>query len=168
MAFCSNCGTEVQEGVQFCPACGASTAAPAAPQPGFAGAGYANLAQDAEANKVWGILSYIIFLIPLLAAPKNSKYARYHVNQGLSLFIVALGLSIIIGIISAIVSAIALRSAVYYLGGGFAGLIIVSILSWAEGIAVLVFAILGIVHAAKGELKPLPVISKINILKVQL
>ena len=31
--FCEKCGNELPEGVAFCPACGAPTAAPAAPQP---------------------------------------------------------------------------------------------------------------------------------------
>ena len=32
MAFCRNCGTQVEDGVSFCPNCGTPTAAPAAPE----------------------------------------------------------------------------------------------------------------------------------------
>lgn len=39
--------------------------------------------EDINQNKVMAVLAYIgiLVLVPLLAAP-NSKYARYHVNQG--------------------------------------------------------------------------------------
>ena len=49
-------------------------------------------AADAEQNKVFGILAYlgILCLIPLLAA-KDSRFARYHANQGLVLFLGAIG-----------------------------------------------------------------------------
>jgi hypothetical protein len=44
--------------------------------------------EDIENHKVMAILAYlsILFLMPLLAAPK-SKFARYHTNQGVILFI---------------------------------------------------------------------------------
>ncbi len=47
------------------------------------------------------VLAYIIFLIPLLAA-KDSKFARYHTNQGLVLFLAALAFSVIISIVISI------------------------------------------------------------------
>src|ERR1035437_3247453 len=43
-------------------------------------------ADDVEKNKAMAILGYIFFVIPLAAAPK-SKFARFHANQGLLLFI---------------------------------------------------------------------------------
>ena len=45
-------------------------------------------------NKVMAILAYIIFFIPLLAA-KESKFAMYHANQGLVLFLLAVAVSIV-------------------------------------------------------------------------
>ena len=44
--------------------------------------------KDIEDNSVMGLLAYIwiLWLIPLLAA-KNSKFAKFHANQGLILFI---------------------------------------------------------------------------------
>ncbi len=42
--------------------------------------------EDVEKNKAMAILAYIIFFIPLLAA-KESKFAMYHANQGLNLFL---------------------------------------------------------------------------------
>lgn len=94
--------------------------------------------QDIEQNKVYAILAYlgILFLVPLLAA-KDSPYAKFHTNQGLVLFIFEAALSIV--------------SWIPFLA-----------LLW---IAVAVFVIMGIVNAAQGECKPLPIIGEIEILK---
>ncbi|TBL69940.1 DUF4870 domain-containing protein [Paenibacillus thalictri] len=98
---------------------------------------------DIDKNKGIAILSYIIFFIPLLAA-RDSKYAMYHANQGLLLFLAA----IVINIVGAIIPLL--------------GWLIITPIG---NLAVLVFAVLGIINAAKGELKPLPLIGGIQILK---
>ena len=96
-----------------------------------------------EGNKLLAAISYIwiLFLVPLLAA-KDDAFARYHANQGLVLFLVsiALGIIAIIPFIGAIISAIG-------------------------GIVTFVFMILGIINALKGEMKPLPLIGGIEIIK---
>jgi len=48
---------------------------------------------DIEANKGISLVAYILFFVPLLVAP-DSKFARFHVNQGLIVFIVSIVLSI--------------------------------------------------------------------------
>ena len=105
MAFCNQCGAQLQDGAAFCPACGAQQgatsqqAAPQQGQAGQAGSGFDFKAMientpdftsqmdpaDIEANKPMAILSYIwfLFIVPLVAAPQ-SKFARFHANQGLS------------------------------------------------------------------------------------
>ncbi|MDR2162878.1 MAG: SHOCT domain-containing protein, partial [Clostridiales Family XIII bacterium] len=54
------------------------------------GTPYANRQEDVDANRVFGIISYIfcLSLVTTFAAPKESQYARFHANQGLVLFIV--------------------------------------------------------------------------------
>ncbi len=99
--------------------------------------------QDVQDNKGMAIIAYILFFIPLLAA-KESKFAMYHANQGLILFLTA----VIINIAGTIIP---------FLGW----LVILPI----GNVFVLILAILGIVNAAKGETKPLPMIGKFNILK---
>lgn len=99
--------------------------------------------EDIDKNKGMAILAYIIFLIPLLAA-KESNFAKFHTNQGLVLFIAG----VILNIISQVVPGI-----IYF------------ILLPLANLALLVLAILGIVSAAKGEAKPLPLIGTIVILK---
>lgn len=98
---------------------------------------------DVEKNKVMGILAYILFFIPLLAA-RESKFAMYHANQGLVLFLAALAVNVIGAIIP------------------FIGWFLIVPLG---SLAVVVLAILGIINAAKGLAKPLPLIGGISILK---
>ena len=96
-----------------------------------------------ENNKLLAAISYIwiLFLVPLFAA-KDDAFARYHANQGLVLFLVsvALGIIALIPLIGTIISIIG-------------------------GIATFVFMILGIINALKGEMKPLPLIGGIEIIK---
>lgn len=99
---------------------------------------------DVEKNKVMAILAYIIFFIPLLAA-KESKFAMYHANQGLILFLAA----VIINVVGAVIPIV--------------GWLVVIPLG---NLAVLVWAILGIIKAAGGKVAPLPLIGKYNLLKV--
>ena len=106
--------------------------------------------KDIEENKAMGILAYIgiLVLIPLLAAPK-SKFARYHSNQGLILLIIEL--------ISVVVFS--LLGLIPYVG------IVFSIIGWLVDLLCFVLLILGIVNAAQGKAKALPLIGKFNILK---
>ncbi len=99
--------------------------------------------EDIEKNKVMAILAYILFLIPLLAAGE-SPYARYHANQGLLLFIGALIINVVGGVVP------------------FLGWLIVLPLG---NLALLILAIMGIVRAAQGQVKPLPIIGGITLLK---
>ena len=103
--------------------------------------------QDINNNKGMSVLAYIgfLFLVPLLACP-NSKFARYHTNQGLVLFLLEFALGIL-GIIP------------------IAGLIIGGLLSAVGGIFTLVLMIMGIINAAQGQAKELPLIGKITLLK---
>ena len=188
MAFCPNCGTKLEDGKRFCPNCGTQIEAPAAPappsfddgpvqaapapeveyqpqrqeqpavQPAPAaapaedfGSKVAQLndtpdttgsfdADDVKNNKGIAILAYfgILVLIPILAR-KDSPFARYHSNQGLIL--------LICGVIAAILRRI------WWLLGTVGGLI------------VFILFIIGIVNAANGRAKELPVVGKFRLLK---
>jgi uncharacterized membrane protein len=105
-------------------------------------------ADDAEKNKVFGILAYIIFFIPLIAA-KDSPFAKYHANQGLALFltmIVSLTVLTILEFIPFVGFVFGLLHVLVYLG-------------------FMVLAVLGIVNAAAGKCVPLPVIGGIKLIK---
>ena len=110
-------------------------------------------AKDVADNKVMAILAYIFFLIPLLAA-KESPYARYHTNQGLILFILGLALGIIFFILSFALALVAPA----ILG-------VIGIISWVVNIGVFALMIMGIINAAQGQMKELPLIGKYKIIK---
>lgn len=105
-------------------------------------------------DKVYGILAYLgfLFLVPLLAG--KTQFARFHANQGIVLFIADAILGILIGITTGVLSLL-----------GVVGWILGGILSGVLGLAILVLMIIGIVNAANGEMKPLPIIGGITIVK---
>ena len=159
MAFCGKCGTKFEDGTKFCPACG--TPATGIPQQGapiytppvVPGAPVPSDIRDAQDNKAMAVLAYIIFLIPLLAA-KESRFARYHTNEGLVLFLASLVLSIVYTVLTTVLTAISWR-----LGLAVGGIL------WLIFFVPTILAVIGIINACKGEMKPLPLIGGIVILK---
>ena len=105
---------------------------------------------DIEQNKVMAILAYLgwLVLIPLFAA-KESKYARFHVNQGLILAIV----ETVIMIVLSILTLIPVIRWIFY------------IVEAVAGIVFLVMWIIGIMNAANGRAKELPIIGSFRLLK---
>ena len=113
-------------------------------------------AKDIEDNKGFGVLAYlsILVLIPLLAAPK-SKFARYHTNQGLILFIAELIAWIPQAILSAIFREVPVANT------------IISIIFYLLDLCFLVLIILGIVNVCQGKAKELPILGKFKIYSVE-
>ena len=111
--------------------------------------------KDAEDNKVMGILAYlgILVFVPILAA-KDSPFARYHANQGLILFVAAIILSVALGVINTILLTISWKLSILSV-----------LLGGAISVGFLILMIIGIMNAAKGEMKELPYIGKYTILK---
>ena len=111
--------------------------------------------QDIEKNKFMAILAYfgILVIIPILAA-KESKFARFHSNQGLILCIAAILYSVVYSILSGIILSISWH--LYWL---------VSIIALL-GFALLIWFIIGIVNAAQGRAKELPLIGHYKLLKI--
>lgn len=108
--------------------------------------------EDVNNNKVFGILSYfsLLFLVPLFAA-KESRFAKFHANQGLVAFLTQL-------ILTAVSSAVCALLGVMHLG------FLASILGPLVSLVCLVFSVTGIVFAAQGKAKELPLIGKFHIL----
>ena len=168
MPFCRQCGMELKEGGRFCPGCGTPVEEPAqtaqqnstSKENSFAAA--FNTADttaqydpaDVEKNKAMGVLAYLswLVLIPIFAA-KDSRFARFHANQGLVLFIASAIFGVARWILSEILLAISWR------------LYFVTIIISLFGLVFLALAIIGIVNAATGKAKELPVIGQIRILK---
>lgn len=166
MTFCGKCGTKVENNVRFCPSCGADLAAG---QPGGTQAkvesavhNFTNTSDstgtfhpnDIAQNKAMAILAYFGFLalIPFFAA-KESPYARFHALQGINLMICEIAYGIAYWIVTSLILAISWR--LWF---------ITSILSLVY-ILFGVIAIIGIVNAAQGKAKELPIFGKIRIVK---
>ena len=96
---------------------------------------------DIDQNKALAIIGYlgILFLVPMLAAPK-SKFAQYHARQGMVLFIAEVILWAAVWVLALVTIGI--------------GAVLFPIVS----IVALVWTVLGIINAANGTMKPLPVI----------
>ena len=95
----------------------------------------------ANNDMVMGILAYILFFIPLLAGV-NSPFVRYHTNQGLVLFL-------------------------FWVAGWVASMILPLLFLIIPFYSLFLFIlwVLGIINVTKGEMKPLPLIGGIQILK---
>ena len=107
-----------------------------------------NSNQNDQSNTIlFSILSYIgiLWLIPLLVE-KNDKVVRFHVNQGIVLFIFDIIGSIAVGILSAIFVFIPVISLL--------GVVIASLF----GILCFVLMIIGVVNDANKSEKPLTII----------
>lgn len=164
MAYCGKCGTQMEDGKKFCPTCGAAVDKEAAQQADFsaklqdlnntADETAAFAPEDIAQHKVMGILAYFgpLVLIPIFAAP-GSRFARYHSNQGLVLLLAEIAYSIVYSVLSSVILAISWR--LYFLVN-IVGLI---------GLVFLVLAAIGIINAANGRAKELPVIGKLKLLK---
>lgn len=161
MSFCTKCGEKMTDDAKFCTSCG--NPVPSAsnyqqpPQNDYSNA-FTNLnntadttyeydKNDIEQNKIMAVLAYLGFLIliPILAA-SNSKFARFHSNQGLVLLIFGFAFSV-------------LARLFFFIP------LLTGLLSFVVSIAFIVFVIIGIVNAANGKAKELPLIGSIKILK---
>lgn len=111
-------------------------------------------AADVQNNKAMGILSYLgILVLILILAAKESPFARYHANQGLVLLLCEVGFSVASMILSVIFAFLGPLALLW------------TLVSWLVSLAFLALLILGIVNAAQGMAKELPLIGKFRILK---
>ena len=165
MVFCQKCGAPMENN-RFCPQCGAPAAQQQTASPNDFSAKFSAINStadtttqfdpaDIQQNKAMAILAYLswLVLIPLFAA-KESKFARFHTNQGLVLAITEIAWWVATGILSAILYAIS-----WSLGS------IISTLLGLVNLVFLVILIIGIANAANGKAKELPIIGKFRILK---
>lgn len=96
--------------------------------------------------KIYGVLAYFGFgvLVPILFK-MNVRFVRFHVNQGLALFL-----------------AEALLSLVYGFVGGLP--IVAMVISIVRLLCVL-WMVLGMISVLRGSMKPLPLMGKIHLVR---
>ena len=90
---------------------------------------------DIEKNKTMAGLAYLIFFLPLIVCP-DSKYGKFHANQGLLLLITSIVGTVVLSIIP----------------------IIGWVLLLFYPLVILVLGIMGLVNGFSGKAKPLPII----------
>lgn len=110
---------------------------------------------DIQKNRVICALSYlwILFFLPLVACP-DSKYGRFHANQGLLLLIASVAGNCVFGIAKMI-----FRTLLPWFS------FLINIVSSLYGILILGLVIYGIVNALNGRANPLPIIGKYTLIK---
>lgn len=95
--------------------------------------------QEVEAGKAMAIIAYFIFFIPLLVEDaRKNRFAMYHTEQAILLLIVYVATVIVGGIIALVTCGI---GAILFL-------------------APIVGIVIGIINAAQGQAKPLPLIGQ--------
>lgn len=147
MGYCKNCGAQMNDGVHFCPSCGTpveefrmESAVPVRETDTTAQYDPRDIAD----NKFLAIFCYfgILTMIFALIAKPDSRFVKYHANQGLNLLLLGMagGIVCIIPIIGWIAAGVA-------------------------GIFSLVCIILGVINCVNGRAKELPVIGRIRIIR---
>ena len=97
-----------------------------------------NASPDHKKGKNIGmaVVAYILFFVPLLTEARNDPFVKYHVKQGLVLFIA--------GVLCMVV----------------AGTLFLFWLTPILNLVIIVFAVLGIINAVNGKEAPLPLIGQ--------
>lgn len=145
MPYCTNCGAQYDDGAKFCPTCGATTGETAQSN-ARQNADYTNPTQQpaqqpvqSDNSKTMAILAVvfpILFFLPIVTNPKT-EFGTFWANQALLLLLLSVVASITAGIV-------------------------IGILIWVFQV---VLWIMALVSVCKGEMKRLPLIGTIDIIK---
>jgi len=95
--------------------------------------------KNIDTDKVWAVLAYVFFPIPLIFAKNKSNFVKYHINQGLILFIFSFVGQIVLEIFR-----------------HFPGFIFIFVF---KALCVVLF-VMGIINVVKKREKPLPLIGE--------
>ena len=144
MKYCKYCGTSMPNESKFCPGCGANqteevkeTVTPTYNQ--------MNVSMGEPLNKGMAVLGYFFPLIMYLVNPKED-FARFHIGQAMNLWIWQIIYTVGVMIISAITPEIGRLLAL-------------------ANLYFRVCTVIGLIYAAQGEKKKIPLIGDIEIIK---
>lgn len=119
-------------------------------------------ASDVQENKIFALISYLgyLFFIPMIVKP-YSRYLRFHGNQGLTLCLYLIAVTIVNTVITSIIGIAGYSG----MGALIAVTIINSIISFIFYGSFALLAVIGIYNAVKGRARELPLIGRIRILR---
>ncbi|HSI87097.1 MAG TPA: DUF4339 domain-containing protein [Candidatus Methylacidiphilales bacterium] len=121
--------------------------------------------QDVEKNKIIAALAICTICVPLfwlpLVAAKDSTFAKYYANQGLTLTVAGLAFGVLMFIVQIVVGIIAQISPTL----GLLGSCIVFVPAIGIMIAAVYIWVMGIIAVLNGKAKPLPFIGDYVLLK---
>lgn len=119
-------------------------------------------AADVQENKILALVSYLgyFFFIPMIVKP-YSRYLRFHGNQGLTLCLYLVTVSIINSVLTGIIGVAGYTS----IGAAIVVSIVNAIISFIFYGSFVLLAGVGIYNAVKGYARELPVIGRIRILR---
>ena len=189
MPYCSQCGSQVRSEDRFCSQCGApvntAKAAEGPPEPEGpspfeertrefsqrAQTAYRKAmdttdhtadytVEDISENSGFALLSYLgLFLIVPLIGARDSRFARFHVNQGLCLFLAIALYSILLSVMLALVQWVPVLSDAFRT--------IYVVLQWAGIAAAVLLAALGIWNANHGLARDLPLVGSFRLFRTE-
>ena len=141
---CRFCGAEIPNDSTFCEECGRSlTDSDQQTNMVVSGSGYSDntedIVVDPEKDKTMAIAAYITwigFIISFQSDSKNSTFTKFHLNQSLIINIVITICVLFVPLIGSLI-------------------ILVFVVFW----------VMGIVSAIHGEMKPLPLIGNLKLIK---
>ena len=139
MPYCTNCGAQYDDGAKFCPTCGATTGETAQQSTHTNPTQPVQQPVQTDNSKTMAILAVvfpILFFLPIVTNPKT-EFGTFWANQALLLLLLSVVASITAGIV-------------------------IGILIWVFQV---VLWIMALVSVCKGEMKRLPLIGTIDIIK---
>lgn len=125
--------------------------------------------EEIREGKGLAVVSYLIAPISYFAGDKKNKFIRFHAIQGMNIFITALICMAVVWIVDGIIGAITIGSLITSNYGGALGSFgifsFVNLIFGLVGLAIVIIDILGIVYAAQGLTKEVPIFNKFKIIK---
>lgn len=167
--FCKECGAKLEEGAKFCSKCGASFEQTETKKEKKV---VKELTKDeiiAGDTKIFKIVSYlgILWILGIFCGSKNDSKVRFHVGQGIILTLGFVAVSIVSGILSAIIFATCAQVSFLgvNLGLNMVGTVLLALINIACYGAYIFYVVLGIINAAKDQEKKLPLIGNLAFYK---
>lgn len=98
-----------------------------------------------QTPKIWAIIAYLLFFVPLLTESKNDPFVKFHVKQGLILFLAFVVFWLVFAILGSLLGPLAIIRVLYPI-------------QTIVNLGLLALMIIGIYNAATMKEKPLPLI----------